>query len=109
VWEETKAEINQGVLQGAFLQAELAKQLGPLFLTSKRFGVRQGDQSRPIDDLAAGLVCSGYRRLSGSCQMSCLSGQQPLAFFQRLIRAMQIVGIRRFLTWGKRHRRLPSP
>ena len=60
VWKETKSEIEQGFLRGPFSQTELAAKLGPLFLISKRFGVRQGERARPIDDLAAGLVNSCY-------------------------------------------------
>ena len=60
IWAETKDEVAQGFLQGPFTQAELSARLGPLYVISKRFGIRQGERCRPIDDLAASLVNSCF-------------------------------------------------
>ena len=43
-------EVAQGFLQGPFTQADLSARLGPLYVISKRFGIRQGERCRPIDD-----------------------------------------------------------
>ena len=58
IWEGALEEVRKGWLQGPFTIDELKNKLGPLFVISKRFGLRQADKARPIDDLSQSLVNS---------------------------------------------------
>ena len=61
VWEATAEELRKGWLAGPFDVESLRKLLGPLFVISRRFGVRQGDNVRPIDDFSASFVNSAFQ------------------------------------------------
>ena len=39
---------------------ELKEKLGPLFVVSRRFGLKQTDKTRPIDDLSQSLVNAAF-------------------------------------------------
>lgn len=52
VWDATIKERDNGWLQGPDTIAQLKHMLGLLFVISRRFGVKQGDKYRPIDDLS---------------------------------------------------------
>ena len=60
VWEATKKEIDAKWLEGPYTLQQLKELLGPLFVISRRFGVKQGDKYRPIDDLSESWVNAAY-------------------------------------------------
>ena len=56
VWEKTQKEVANYGLRGPFTEEELKRELGPPFVISRRFGSRQKDSVRVIDDLSESLV-----------------------------------------------------
>jgi hypothetical protein len=60
VWAATKEEIEGGWLSGPYDPAELRRLLGPLYVTSRRFGVLQKGKARVVDDLSDSLVNSCF-------------------------------------------------
>ena len=50
VWEETVKELEAGLLQGPFTPDQLAEKYGPLWTGARRFGFKQNDKVRPIND-----------------------------------------------------------
>jgi len=56
LWEATTKEVEAGLLKGPFLPEELERELGPLWVAARRFGIWQGTKLRPIDDFAEFLV-----------------------------------------------------
>jgi hypothetical protein len=52
VWAATKAEAEKQWLRGPFSEEQLSKELGPLFVVSRLFGIWQKGTVRVIDDLA---------------------------------------------------------
>ena len=53
VWQDAQEEVSRGWL-------DLKRVLGPLFVVSKRFGLKQADKVRAIDDLSESLVNSAF-------------------------------------------------
>eukprot|EP00438_Fugacium_kawagutii_P011611 Skav216067 [mRNA] locus=scaffold389:28036:29832:+ [translate_table: standard] len=60
LWQRAMDEVGKGWLRGPLTEAQVAGQLGPLFVVSRRFGLTQSDKVRPIDDLSESLVNSAY-------------------------------------------------
>lgn len=60
VWRITVEEVSKGWLQGPMTEDQVAKMLGPLFVISPRFGIRQSDKIRPIDDMSISMVNSAF-------------------------------------------------
>lgn len=60
VWRITMEEASKGWLQGPMTEAQVARMLGPLFVISPRFGIRQSDKVRPIDDMSISMVNSAF-------------------------------------------------
>ena len=81
IWESALEEVRKGWLQGLFTIDELKNKLGPLFVISKRFGLRQADKVRPIDDLSQSLVNSAF---ASSYKLD-LSGADGFAILARTI------------------------
>ena len=52
VWDGTQEELERGWLKGPFTLQELTSRLGPLVVPVPRFGVKQGDAYRVIDDFS---------------------------------------------------------
>ena len=50
VHEQTLEEVGKGWLSGPFTMSQISEQLGPHWIPSRRFGIRQGSKVRPIDD-----------------------------------------------------------
>ena len=50
VWLETQDEVAKGWLSAAYSETEVAAELGTLFTVARRFGIKQGDKIRSIDD-----------------------------------------------------------
>ena len=51
VWNITMSEVEKGWLQGPMTHDQVREALGPLYIVSPRFGIRQFDKVRPIDDM----------------------------------------------------------
>eukprot|EP00435_Cladocopium_sp_Y103_P039589 s268_g10.t1 len=60
VWRLALEEQQQGWLLGPFTEAELASDLGPRYIVSRRFGLAQSDKTRPIDDMSDSLVNAAF-------------------------------------------------
>ena len=60
VWDITMEEVKRGWLQGPLDESKVRQALGPLFVVSPRFGLRQADKLRPIDDISISLVNSSF-------------------------------------------------
>jgi hypothetical protein len=60
VWEETmeQASPEKGWVLGPFSANEISERLGPNWIPSRRFGVRQGGKIRPVDDFSQFLINS---------------------------------------------------
>ena len=56
VWEVTMEEVDSGLLVGPYTDVELGKVLGPRWVPARRFGLRQNDKVRPIDNFSEHLV-----------------------------------------------------
>ncbi|CAE7352777.1 unnamed protein product, partial [Symbiodinium microadriaticum] len=56
LWEEAMQEVEAGWLQGPLSEQQVAEIVGPLFVVSPRFGLKQPDKVRAIDDLTSSLV-----------------------------------------------------
>ena len=56
VWEKSEEEIHKGWLRGPFTDEQLKKELGPLYVVSRRFGIHQHGGVRVIDDMSESLV-----------------------------------------------------
>eukprot|EP00971_Amphidinium_carterae_P067997 1345761-Amphidinium_carterae.1 len=52
VWQQCLDETTKGWLEGPYTVAELSQKLGQTFAMSRRFGLRQHEKVRLIDDLA---------------------------------------------------------
>ena len=52
VYAATAEEVERGWLLGPYSPEELSRAVGPLWVPSRRFGVRQGGKVRPIDDFS---------------------------------------------------------
>ena len=75
VWAITMEEKSKGWLSGPFTETQLVEQLGPLFVVSRRFGIRQGTKVRVIDDFSESLV----NRCFGASETIDLGGVDELA------------------------------
>ena len=60
VWNITMDEVKRGWLQGPLTEPQVRKELGPLYVVSPRFGLRQSDKTRPIGDMSISLVNSSF-------------------------------------------------
>lgn len=60
VWEITMKEVEKGWLQGPLSDSQVKSLVGPLYVVSPRFGLRQSDKVRPIDDMSISLVNSSF-------------------------------------------------
>jgi hypothetical protein len=60
VWKATTAELENNLLQGPFSVDELNSVLGPRWVPARRFGIRQGDKVRPIDNFSEHLVNQAF-------------------------------------------------
>ena len=60
IWRLSMDEVSKGWLSGPYEEQQLSEVLGPLFVTSRRFGIRQADKVRPIDDMTDSLVNSAF-------------------------------------------------
>eukprot|EP00973_Karenia_brevis_P046887 6505807-Karenia_brevis.AAC.1 len=60
VWTITQEELSKGLLAGPYSREELAKILGPSWVGARRFGIKQGDKVRVIDDFSEFLVNSAF-------------------------------------------------
>lgn len=58
IWQETMSELDQGWLSGPFSEDELANRFNEEFVLSRRFGIRQKNKIRCIDDFSESLVNS---------------------------------------------------
>lgn len=58
VWFNTMREVQCGWLEGPFSEQQLADRFGPLYIASPRFGLKQSDKVRPIDDMTVSLATS---------------------------------------------------
>ncbi len=56
--QATLNEVAKGWASGPFSEQEMTAQLGPRWVASRRFGVKQGDKIRPVDDFSASFVNS---------------------------------------------------
>ena len=56
LWDKTLEEVAGGCLTGPFTAEELTKKHGPLWMPSRRFGVLQNGDVRPIDDFSESLI-----------------------------------------------------
>ena len=64
LWDEALREVEVGWLQGPLSEAQVSELLGPLFVVSPRFGLRQHDKIRAIDDLSCSLVNMAFASTS---------------------------------------------
>ena len=60
VWSTTMEEVDDGLLAGPFTPHQVAEKLGPLWTGAKRFGLKQGQKVRPIDDFSVNLINSAF-------------------------------------------------
>ena len=60
VWRLATEEVQRGWLIGPRTEGELSLELGSMFIVSRRFGITQGDKTRPIDDMSDSLVNSAF-------------------------------------------------
>ena len=60
VWNITLQEVEKLWLQGPLSEQEVRSLCGPLFVASPRFGLKQSDKTRPIDDMSISLVNSSF-------------------------------------------------
>ena len=56
LYEQTKAEVEQGLAAGPFTEKELCERLGPRWFAARRFGVKQGPKTRCVDDFSEYMV-----------------------------------------------------
>ncbi len=71
VWEQTLEEVSAGWLEGPISTCDV----DPSEPISRRFGIRQGNKIRPIDDFSA----SGVNRAASSCESPRLHSVDVLA------------------------------
>ena len=79
VWKSSKDEIGKKWLRGPFTEKELTVLLGPLFVVSRRFGIRQKEKVRAIDDLSESLINACF----GASETVDLGGIDELAVLSR--------------------------
>lgn len=60
VWLGAQEECTKGWLDGPFTREQLKELVGPLFVVSERFGIKQTDKTRSIDDMSQSLVNAAY-------------------------------------------------
>ena len=60
IWKGALEEAERGWLQGPFTESQVVDLLGPLFVASPRFGLKQTDKVRAIDDMSISLVNSTF-------------------------------------------------
>ena len=60
VWRCTMEEVEEGLLVGPYEVEELKSEVGPRYIASARFGLRQGGKVRPIDDFSQFSVNAGF-------------------------------------------------
>jgi hypothetical protein len=62
VWDNTVAEAatDRRWIRGPFSCSEIAARVGPLWVPSRRFGVKQGKKTRAVDDLSEFYVNAAY-------------------------------------------------
>eukprot|EP00435_Cladocopium_sp_Y103_P067316 s126_g29.t2 len=58
VYEETLQQLNDGWVKGPFTEEQLDKKFDGCWIPSKRFGVRQGQKIRAVDDFSEFLINS---------------------------------------------------
>ena len=74
VWKITLEEVEDGLLFGPLTPKEVEQKLGPLWTGAKRFGLRQGKKTRPIDDFSVNLINAAF----GSKEKISLSGLEEV-------------------------------
>jgi len=52
VWQSTLTEVESGLIHGPLTPTEIAARVGPRWVAARRFGIRQGEKIRPIDNFA---------------------------------------------------------
>ncbi len=60
VWKATSEEVSNKLLLGPFSVAQLNSALGPRWVPARRFGIRQGEKVRPIDNFSEHLVNQAF-------------------------------------------------
>jgi hypothetical protein len=83
LWDTTIDELDRRLLSGPYTREELDARFGPLWTASRRFGLRQGDRIRCIDDLTGSLVNSAF----GPSELLDLGGVDGLAALVRALLA----------------------
>jgi hypothetical protein len=78
----TKEEKDSGVLRGPFTADELTKEMGPLWVAARRFGIDQGGKVRAIDDFSEFLVNHAF----GSQEKVLLKGVDQIVMWARAIK-----------------------
>ena len=105
VLKATEDEVRAGFLSGPHTEEELDRTLGPLWVASRRFGVKQGGKVRPIDDLSESCV-NATVRLSEKIEVSGIDDFALMVKFWHKVLATEDVCIAlndgRILK-GKRH------
>lgn len=79
IWKGALEESEKGWLNGPMSEQEVADKYGSLFVASPRFGLRQSDKVRPIDDMSISLVNSSF---SSSYKLS-LDGVDGISVLSR--------------------------
>ena len=60
VWKETLEEAKEKLILGPMSPDQVASEVGPLWVPARRFGIRQGDRVRPIDNFSEFLVNNAF-------------------------------------------------
>ena len=60
VWKATMEEAEDELIIGPLTPDQVAKEVGPLWVPARRFGIRQGDKVRPIDNFSEFLVNNAF-------------------------------------------------
>lgn len=60
VWLGALKEVELGWLTGPHSHEDLCNRLGPLYVVSRRFGLKQSDKTRAIDDLSEPMINAAY-------------------------------------------------
>ena len=56
LYAQTLEEVAQGRAAGSFSEEELCSRLGPRWFAARRFGVKQGDKARCVDDFSEFVI-----------------------------------------------------
>jgi len=60
VWNATMTEVEDKLLRGPYSRESLSDEVGALWVAARRFGIRQGQKVRPIDNFAEHLVNDAF-------------------------------------------------